>query len=73
MFIILPPQSESELLTRCSGISGLSIGQLSSALGLRIPENIIQRKGFIGQAVELALGANAGSKSLPDFLDISVD
>ncbi len=71
--MLAPPQSEQELMLRCAGIEGMSIGHLSSALGLRIPEQIIQRKGFIGQAVELALGASAGSKSLPDFLDIEVE
>lgn len=71
--MLAPPQNEDELLMRCAGIEGLSIAQLSSSLGIRIPEHINQRKGFIGQAVELALGASAGSKSLPDFLEIDVE
>ena len=71
--MLAPPQSESELLLRCAGIEGLSIAQLASAVGLRIPEQSSRRKGFIGQAVELALGADAGTKSLPDFLDIQVE
>ncbi len=38
-----------------------------------MPENPAQRKGWAGQAIELALGANAGSRSEPDFVNLGVE
>lgn len=68
-----PPNNELQLLDNCRLIEGLSFGQLASELNLIIPENPAQRKGWVGQAIELALGANAGSQSLPDFYQIGVE
>ncbi len=69
----LPPQTEAELLTRCQGIEGLSFAQLSMNLGLSIPINSSQRKGWVGQAIELALGTDAGNKSVPDFQQLGIE
>lgn len=68
-----PPASEAELLRRCQSIEGLSLAQLALRLNLHIPENPSQRKGWIGQAIELALGANAGNRPQPDFLNLGVE
>ena len=71
--MIAPPTSETELLARCQAIEGLSLAQLAAKLDLYIPENPAQRKGWAGQAIELALGANAGSRSEPDFVNLGVE
>lgn len=68
-----PPKNEAELRQRCDLIAGLSLGQLASGLGLAIPHQAQQRKGFIGQAVELALGCSAGNLALPDFPDLGIE
>lgn len=68
-----PPTTEAELLERCSELSGLSFSQLSLSLGLSIPTNPNQRKGWIGQVIELALGANAYNKSEPDFQYLGIE
>lgn len=68
-----PPKTETELLERCSRIAGLSFAQLGLSLGLLIPAQPNQRKGWVGQAIELALGADAQNKSLPDFQDLGVE
>lgn len=68
-----PPTSEAELLSRCQTIEGLSFAQLASALGLSVPDNPLQRKGFAGKAIELALGASAGSRSEPDFVSLGIE
>ncbi|KTC79615.1 DNA mismatch repair endonuclease MutH [Legionella cherrii] len=70
---IRPPKTEAELLERCSTIAGLSFAQLGLSLGLSIPANPNQRKGWVGQAIELALGADAQNKSLPDFKFLGVE
>lgn len=68
-----PLTSEFELLARCQAIEGLSFAQLATSLEIRIPSNPLQRKGWAGQAIELALGATAGSKSAPDFCSLGIE
>lgn len=70
---ISPPKSEQELLERCSQIAGLSFSQLGLKLKLAIPTHPNQRKGWVGQSIELALGTDAQNKSLPDFKDLGVE
>lgn len=69
----LPPKNEAELIQRCQSIEGLSFAQLASQLSLLIPETAVQRKGWVGQALEIALGANAGSRAEPDFLNLGIE
>lgn len=68
-----PPQTEAELLLRCQAIEGLSFAHLASKLEKPIPTHPLQRKGWVGQAIELALGANAGSRAGPDFCGLGVE
>lgn len=68
-----PPKTEAELLERCTSIAGLSFAQLGLILGLLIPAYPNQRKGWVGQAIELALGTDAQNKSLPDFQDLGIE
>jgi len=67
------PADEAELLQRCISIEGLTLAQLAAQLNLKIPEMPLQRKGWIGQAIECALGATAGSKALPDFFHLGIE
>ena len=41
-------------------IAGLTIGELAARHGMSVPSNSTRAKGFAGQLVEMALGANAG-------------
>lgn len=66
-------QSEKELLQRCQEIEGFSISQLAHSLQLSIPLTQSQRKGFIGLAAELALGATAGNLCAPDFTHLGIE
>ena len=66
-------KSESELLERCQAIEGLTFAQLAITLGYSIPLYPSQRKGWAGQAIELALGATAGNKSSPDFCTLGIE
>jgi DNA mismatch repair protein MutH len=68
-----PPTTEAELINRCLAVEGLSFAQLSMGLTFPIPENPNQRKGWVGQALELALGADACNKSMPDFQKLSIE
>lgn len=70
---INPPKTEEELILRCHAIQGLSFSQLAIRLGLEIPFNPNQRKGWVGLALELALGTDANNKSVPDFQELGIE
>ena len=70
---IEPPQNEAQLLRRCEQIAGLSIAELAQELAIAVPSHSTKAKGFVGQLLEYALGANAGSLPEPDFRNIGVE
>lgn len=65
--------SEADLITKYKAIAGLTFLQLAAKLNISIPESPLQRKGFIGMAIEQALGANSGNKSQPDFKNLGIE
>ncbi|MDP3704282.1 MAG: DNA mismatch repair endonuclease MutH [Legionellaceae bacterium] len=67
------PKTEADLLARCQVIEGFTLGQLATQFGLTIPDNPLRRKGWAGMAIEHALGANAGNKSMPDFTELGIE
>lgn len=68
-----PPLSPAELLSRCRHIAGLTLGQLAAELQLTVPTSLHKDKGWVGQLMEHALGATAGSLALPDFPDLGIE
>lgn len=72
--LILPPlNSETELLTRCQTIEGLSLAQLAGNLNVYLPTHPLQRKGWAGQMIERVLGTTAGTKASPDFHELGIE
>lgn len=67
------PANEAELLQRCRAIEGVTFAQLAAELALSMPLNPSQRKGWLGQAVELALGTTAKNLSQPDFCQLGIE
>ncbi len=51
----------------------MTIGELAHARGFRVPMDQRGHKGFVGQLVELGLGASAGSDPEPDFPALGVE
>ena len=68
-----PPRSESELLTRARQIAGLNLAQLASRVNQPVPASLCTAKGWVGQLIELCLGASAGSRPEPDFELVGVE
>lgn len=68
-----PPHSSAELLSHCQQIAGLTLGQLANSLQLEVPVNLQRDKGWVGQLMEHALGASAGSQALPDFPQLGIE
>lgn len=67
------PASEEELLARAKALAGCTLGELAGAAGLAVPESSRRAKGYAGALLERLLGADAGSRSLPDFSKLGVE
>lgn len=67
------PSTEKELLQRAQTIEGMSLAQIAHMLTIAIPTSPLKRKGWIGQAIEMALGATAGSQAIPDFNHLGIE
>jgi DNA mismatch repair protein MutH len=68
-----PPTSEAELMQRAHALAGRTLAELAHELGVAVPENLRRHKGWVGQLLELALGADAESLPEPDFRLIGVE
>lgn len=70
---VSPPKSEQELLERARCIAGLTLSDLAKQFKLEVPKDTRRAKGWIGQLIELTLGATAASLAEPDFQEIGIE
>ncbi len=73
MIITTPPVTIDELMQRAEALAGLTLADVAQALSITVPANLNRDKGWIGQLLETALGAEAGSKPEQDFLHLGVE
>jgi DNA mismatch repair protein MutH len=71
--VVSPPSSEAVLLARAEALAGRSLAWLAEVHEVRVPEDLRRDKGWIGNLVEAALGATAGSRAEPDFPHLGVE
>src|SRR5688500_18797590 len=67
------PATESELMARARALSGMSLAELARQFGIAVPEAQLRAKGWVGQLLERALGATAGSRAKPDFEALGIE
>ena len=67
------PESESELERRVIELAGKKLSQLANEIHWPVPENLKHDKGWIGQLLEVHLGASAGNLSEPDFQNLGIE
>nr|WP_153915341.1 DNA mismatch repair endonuclease MutH [Shewanella sp. TC10] len=67
------PNSIEELMQRANDMAGVTLGDIAMEHGIPVPENLKRDKGWIGQLIEMELGATAGSKPQQDFLHLGVE
>lgn len=70
---ISPPKSEAELMQRAVSLAGSSLEDLAKQLNIPIPENLKKTKGWVGELIEVALGATASTLPEPDFQAIGIE
>lgn len=71
--MIAAPQTETELLQQADTLAGQTVAKIAQQLNIVVPRDLRQHKGWLGQCLELALGATAKSKAVPDFETINVE
>lgn len=70
---VAPPASEAELLARATALVGCALGDLAQTAGIAPPGATRHAKGYAGALLECLLGADAGSRPLPDFSALGVE
>jgi DNA mismatch repair protein MutH len=70
---LAPPCSEQELLQRARQLAGMTLAHVAKQYHGVVPEQLQHAKGWLGQLLEQALGANAGNQAQPDFVDLGVE
>lgn len=68
-----PPESARELTERAEALAGVTLGELARALGVSVPPDLRRNKGWVGQLLEQALGADAKSRAEPDFTALGIE
>ncbi|WOT04352.1 DNA mismatch repair endonuclease MutH [Shewanella youngdeokensis] len=68
-----PPNTLEELMMRAEAMAGLTLGQLAHHHQIQSPKDLKRHKGWVGQLIELELGAIAGSKPEQDFIHLGVE
>lgn len=68
-----PPATEAELLARARQLGGRTLAQVAALYAAPLPKDPVRAKGWVGQLVEHALGATAGSRAEPDFPHLGVE
>jgi DNA mismatch repair protein MutH len=68
-----PPTSEEDLLLRAGALAGKKIVDLAALCQQVLPKTLHFSKGFMGLLLETLLGAYAGSKAEPDFVDLGIE
>lgn len=61
------------LHARARALAGRTLSEIAGELGRPVPENLSRHKGWVGQLIEAALGASAGSRPVPDFPEYGVE
>lgn len=67
------PKSLTELMQRAHNMAGVSLADIAFENGINVPQDLKRDKGWVGQLIELELGAIAGSKPEPDFIHLGVE
>lgn len=61
------------LFNRASALAGRTFAELAAEVKLAVPADLRRHKGWVGQLLEMQLGASAGSQALQDFPELGVE
>ena len=69
----MEPKTVAELMHRAQQIEGLTIRELANILKIELPFSLKYAKGFMGQLIEVALGASAEANPIQDFPNLKIE
>lgn len=67
------PRNEEQLMLRARAMAGATLADLAASLHCAVPPDLRRHKGWVGELIERALGATAGSRPQPDFFEFGVE
>lgn len=67
------PKNEAMLIERARALAGSTLAEVCHQVKQPLPDNLHTKKGFVGQLMELALGADAKNLDQPDFLHLGIE
>ena len=70
---VAPPLDKQSLLQNANELTGITLQQLATSFNVAIPASTTHAKGWVGQLLETALGAEASSRAAPDFLNLGIE
>lgn len=65
--------NETELLAKAQWLMGFTLGEIAQQLNICVPLDLKRDKGWVGNLIETALGAKAGSKAEQDFAHLQIE
>lgn len=68
-----PPTTADELLARARALAGLPLADIAARFAITVPPDLRRDKGWLGQLIERALGAESGSLAQPDFPQLGIE
>ena len=72
MTVQSPPDIQT-LTESAKALSGRSVAELAAQLNQPVPDDLRRHKGWLGELIERALGATAGSRPTVDFPALGVE
>lgn len=73
MLIISKPKDILELTQRYNAIAGKKISELAEIIQTDIPHDLKRVKGWLGDLIEIYLGADFNNKAEPDFAHLGIE
>ncbi len=70
---IAAPQSERELIDSANYLKGKTLKQIAAELSMPLPSDTLHAKGWVGELLEVALGADASTAPRPDFVKLGIE
>ncbi|HEX4910226.1 MAG TPA: DNA mismatch repair endonuclease MutH [Permianibacter sp.] len=67
------PTTAEELLNRARALAGLPLADIAARFAIAVPPDLRRDKGWLGQLIERALGAESGSLAQPDFPQLGIE
>jgi DNA mismatch repair protein MutH len=61
------------LKARLGGLAGRTLREIAALQNVPVPDDLRRNKGWVGQLLERALGATAGSRPEPDFPHLGIE